>query len=447
MPYRNEFAKGESLWRLAESHSVKEFQGAIRYREERVSHEPPGNLDPPRGIGRIKRVIAIDGSTVPHRVENGYPGAEAALLNLAAIVIKLEAIRDIRRDYIPSPREMRDMEQCETLSAVFPGRNVVRKDKPEDSPKQFFRATLCKELEAKLDPDHESLLETLRNITKGRESKVSCPIDECPRGEFREWVEPKPGLVVCNCELEKVIYESDSLRTHERFEEFGSSAQAYTAVQQVIEHLILVNILRYFECTDSLGVFRNTAFIMDGPLAIFGMPAWLKDYIEREIARLHNKALEQGDPGILLLGIEKSGQFLDHLSELDWMEGEGPRHRLPNGVALVPDIDYIHTHIVLRPLNVKPYGKDTYYGRKVMYKNRAGQHSVIMTPIVNASGSDPHCVDETAFPRLGEALDIMDELSTHLYQDGFAPLVRAHAHAAIPLRTGARILESLFSED
>lgn len=359
MPYRNEFARGDSLSRLAESRSVKEFQGAIRYREEPVSHEPPGSLDPTRGVDRIKRVIAIDGSTVTHRVENGYPGAEAALLNLAAIVIKLEAIRDIARDYIPSPREMRDLEQCETLSAVFPGRNIVRKDRPEDSPKQFFRATLCKELEARLDPDHESLLETLRIITKGRENKVRCPIDECPRGEFNEWVEPKPGRVVCNCELGKDIYETDSLRTHERFEEFGSSAQAYTAVQQVVEHLILVNILRYFEQTDSLGVFRDTAFIVDGPLAIFGMPAWLKDYIESEIARIHGKSQERGDPGILLLGIEKSGQFMDHLGELDWMKGEGPRQRLPNGTVLVPDIDYIHTHIVLRPLNAKPYGMDT----------------------------------------------------------------------------------------
>ena len=400
-----------------------------------------------RGAGRIKRVIAIDGSTVTHRVKNGYPGAEAALLNLAAIVIKLEAIRDIPRDYIPSPREMRDMEQCQTLSAVLPGRNVVRKNEPEDSPKRFFRETLSKELEARLDPEHESLLETLRVITGGRESQIDCPVDECPLDERGRWVTPKPGLGVCKCQRGEVIFETDSLRTHERFEEYGSSAQAFTAVRQVIEHLTLVNVLRYFERTDSLGVFRDTAFIMDGPLAIFGMPAWLKDYIELEIARLHNKALGQGDPGILLLGIEKSGQFLDHLGELDWIEEQGPRQRLPNGTALVPDIDYIHAHIVLRPLDSKPYGKDTYYGRKVLYKNRAGQHSVIMTPIVNDSGRDARCVDQAAFPRLGEALDIMDELSTHLYQDGFAPLVRAHAHAAIPLRTGARILESLFSED
>ena len=216
--------------------------------------------------------------------------------------------------------------------------------------------------------------------------------------------------------------------------------------RQVIEHLALVNILRYFDRTNRLGVLRDTAFIMDGPLALFGMPAWLKSYIEVEIARLHRKAQQQGDPGILLMGIEKSGQFLEHLNELDWKEKEGPRQRLPNCTALAPDLNYIHKHIVLRPPDAKPYGAATYYGRKILYKNRSGQHSVVMTPIVNNYGRDHDYVGEAAYPRIGEALDIMDELSTYLYKDGFAPLVRAHAHAAIPLRTGARILAEIFKD-
>ena len=216
-------------------------------------------------------------------------------------------------------------------------------------------------------------------------------------------------------------------------------------MRECIEHLTLVNILRYFERTDSLGVFRDTAFIMDGPLAIFGMSAWLKVYIQREIARLHEKAIQQGDPGLLVMGVEKSGQFLSHLIELDWLTGEGPNQRIENTTALAPNLNYIHEHIVLRPVGAKPYGEDTYYGRKILYKNKTGQHSVVMTPVVNSQGHDYDCTTEEAYPRLGDALDIMDELGTYLYQDGFAPLVRAHAHAAIPLRAGARILESLFT--
>ena len=446
MPYRNEFARGDSLWRLTESPSVQEFKGVIRYSEDQDTHDLPTRLKPQRGAGNITRVVAIDGSTVIHQVRNGYPGAEAALLNLAAIVIKLQVIRDIPRNYIPSPSEIRDMEQCRTLSAVLPGRNIVRQDEPADSPKRFFRATISKELGARLDLERETLLETLRAITADRTGRIDCPVDDCPLQGPDKRVTPQQGETLCKCQRKETIYETDALRAHERFEENGPSEQAFTAVREVIEHLTLVNILRYFERTNSLGVFRDTAFIMDGPLAVFGMPSWLKYHIEPEIARLHRKAQEQGDPGILLVGIEKSGQFLDHLSELDWIEKEGPRQRLHSCTALVPDLNYIHKHIVLRPPDAKPYGEATYYGRKVLYKNRAGQHSVIMTPIVNESGRDPHCVAEAVYPRLGEALDIMDELATHLYQDGFAPLVRAHAHAAIPLKTGTRILSEIFSE-
>jgi len=447
MPYQNEFAKGDSLWRLLESRSVQEFKGVIRYSQGQEFHALPARLDPQRGVGSIKRIVAIDGSTVTHQVRNGYPGAEAALLNLAAIVIRLQAMRDIPRNYIPSPTEMREMERCRTLSAVLPGRNIVRQGEPADSPKRFFRATIHKELQARLDPEHETLLETLRAITAGRtDAWIDCPAEDCLLEGRAKRIVPKPGACTCKCPQKEMIYETDLLRAHERFEENGSSEQAFTAIRSVIEHLTLVNILRYFERTSSLSVFRDTAFIMDGPLALFGMPAWLKYHIEPEIARLHNKARERGDPGILLIGIEKSGQFLDHLAELDWLDKGGPRERLPNRTTLAPDMNYIHKHIVLQPLEAKPYGEATYYGRKVLYKNKAGQHAVIMTPIVNESGHDYHRVDETAYPRIGEALDILDELHTYLYKDGFAPLVRAHAHAAIPLRTGARILAEIFNE-
>ena len=181
MPYQNEFAKGESLWRLIENPSVKEFKGAIRYSDGHQAHELPTRLEPQRRIGNIKRVVAIDGSTITHKVQNGYPGAEAALLNLAAIVIKLQAIQNIPRNYIPGPSEIRDMEQCRTLSAVLPGCNIIRQDELGDSPKRFFRMTISKELEARLDQEHETLLETLRAITVGRSNEgINCPIDECP---------------------------------------------------------------------------------------------------------------------------------------------------------------------------------------------------------------------------------------------------------------------------
>jgi hypothetical protein len=63
---------------------------------------------------------------------------------------------------------------------------------------------------------------------------------------------------------------------------------------------------------------------------------------------------------------------------------------------------------------------------------------------VNPEGLNFSNIYASAFPRLADALNVLDHLSTYLYQDGFMPLVRAHAHAAIPLKRGTEILTSLF---
>ena len=64
-------------------------------------------------------------------------------------------------------------------------------------------------------------------------------------------------------------------------------------------------------------MFDDIAFVMDGPLAIFGMPAWVKGHIQDEIERIHQDLLTQGRRRLLLIGMEKTGEFVDHFEELD----------------------------------------------------------------------------------------------------------------------------------
>ena len=441
MAYEGEYASGDSLWRLVSSQSVKEFQGIIRYGDGSAPVDPPAQLSPHRGAKSVNRLIVIDGSTVTKDVLNGFPGAQAALLQLAAVVIDIEALRGLSADKIPRPSQIRDIEQCATLDAVLPGRNVVRRDIVDDTPERYFRFTIQEMLAgSKVDADHETLLETLRAISPSSEG-FRCPIEDC-----EEVIPHLEGAGVCPCVRREPVFETDSLRLYERFEDYGSSEQAYTAARMVVEQLALVNILRYFNRKGWWNMLNSTAFVLDGPLAVFGMPAKLKGHFEAEVRAIHEAAVSQGGPGVLLFGVEKTGHFMDHLRTLDHSNTDGPRSRLDPGSAMAPDRKYTHRHIVLRPIEAKAHGDVTDWGRRVMYKNKVGQHSVVMTPIVNDQGRDRDCVDEEVYPRLGEVLDIMDELSTYLYEDGFAPLVRAHAHAAIPLSAGTGLLAQLFQD-
>ena len=183
---------------------------------------------------RITRIVVIDGSTVTSAVRIGYPGAEAALLQLAAVIIDLGAVRNIPPASIPRPSTIRGMEDCRTLDAVLPGRNVVRRNVADDTAKRYFRFTIHQMLAGrKVDRDHETLIETMRAITPDRQG-FRCAADGCERS-----IPSVSGAGECPCGRNEPIFETDSLRLHERFEDHGSSAEAYTAARQVVENLAM----------------------------------------------------------------------------------------------------------------------------------------------------------------------------------------------------------------
>ncbi|MBN9671965.1 hypothetical protein [Roseibium aggregatum] len=72
---------------------------------------------------------------------------------------------------------------------------------------------------------------------------------------------------------------------------------------------------------------------------------------------------------------------------------------------------------------------------------------VVNTAITTEEADDLSNVSLGAYPRLGDVLTIVDRLSTYLFEGGFVPIVRAHSHAAIPLKLGGEILKNLFDED
>ena len=449
MPYSGEHATGDSLWRLEENPSVKAFRGVIRVRNRGGDEGLPPTVKPPRRQNEVSRIVAVDGSTVTKAVQNGFPMAEAALFNAAVIVVKVDELRRFDRDIIPTPSELRHLERVETMSAVLPGQNVVGFGAEQDTPKKFFRQTVRQELKFKLDDDHESLLGTFHAIAADAISDSAtfqCPIKDCGQGAAGK-VPRRPTDGPCGCDRQAHLYSTDCLRIHERFHDHGTCEQAFTAFRMVTEHLLMMNIIRYFWQKLPPSCFDQTAFVIDGPLAIFGMPAWLKDHLQSEITRIQEELTQAGRPGLLLMGIEKTGQFTDHLEELDWQETEGQRQRIANGTALVPTTEYVYEHIAPNPYSTKPYGQAVHYGRKIMYKSRSGQHAVLMTPIVNSAGDEPNSTSPETFPRLGDALDIIDDLYSHLYSDGFIPLIRANAHAAIPLRQGHSMLAELFKDE
>jgi hypothetical protein len=428
----------EGLLALAKSKAIKEFDGAIRTDADRAQRDPPNLVDVKRDNWLPLRVVAIDGSTLTHRVQNGFPGAEASLVLLSVVFIDVSELAKINDAEIPSPRIFNEFDRANTLDAVLPGANIVRKGRPEDSPVRFFRQTVFETLSGELEINHESLLETFRSITRGYLSKIECPIEGCAEAYMMG-----QNTYQCPCDRKETLFETDALRFHQRFNDLGSNREVHGEVRHILEVLSLVNVLRFFEADNRIRFLKDCAFVLDGPLAVFGQPAWLSPYVQREIQRISAKSRKLNGCDLLLIGVEKSGQYIAHFSDIDWTDENGPKSKFAVETVIIPDAKYINRNIVFRPENSKPSGVDTYFGRKVFYKTRNGFHAVINSAIINEEGADFSNVSPQVFPRLGDALNVLDHLSTYLYEDGFMPLIRAHAHAAIPLKQGAEILSRL----
>ena len=214
----------------------------------------------------------------------------------------------------------------------------------------------------------------------------------------------------------------------------------------MLEVISLINILRYFaRDTDGLHYLRDNVFLLDGSLALFGHPAWLTPYLRRELVRIAELCRSHGfEPAIF--GYQKGGVFTEHFEMLDHSPEKGPRAVYPRGTPFALDAEYINRNITLRPPGSKPHGQDTYLGRTVFYKTKTGEHAVITAAMTNEASQDLRRCDLACYPRLGDMLQVLDHLATYLYRDGFVPLIRAHAHAAIPLRKGADMIRSLFAD-
>ena len=442
MPFEREYATGESLLSLEQSEAFREFKARVRI-------PPPGppvkptELNVARNDWTPRRVIAVDGSTVSTPVRNGFPMAEATILKVAIVSIDLSQLGIAQKDDIPSPRTFYDMEKTSTLDCVLPGANIEQRDVEGDTPRQFFRETVFEAFNGRIG-GHETLIETVRAIIGGPHTPArppACPIEDCDQR-----LASGTGAYVCGCPRQEKLFETDAFRFAERFSEVSSNGEAHGEVRHVLEVVALLNVLRFFaRTTQGLAYLRDNVFVLDGPLALFGHPAWLTPYVRDELCRINDLCRAKGFD-LALFGFEKSGNFVEHFDQIDTTPERGPRSRYPAKTVFGLDAAYINRNIALRPEGAKSHGDATYFGRKLFYKTAAGDHAVVTTAMTTRAGREFERCDLACYPRLGDMLNVLDQLATYLHRDGFMPLVRAHAHAAIPLRRGTDLIRSLFGE-
>lgn len=447
MPYEDERAGLAAIRAIADSNIVDDFRAQL---QERHSGQPlPLPPFTPCAHGAIRtHILAIDGSNVYEEIPGALPCTEAGLVSLGMVLINVNQLTNLKR--LPEsgsvdPRLLRDTEHGQALGIMLPGRNAGKKD--GTSPRTWFRQMLNSELE-KAHFGGETFAETLHHLLQ---QGISPTINYCPnQGQGQGCAEehlpiPEPGKQG-NCKsCGEILLPSDGLRIHEQFVENESPQACHSRVRDLLEVLALVNSLRYLATSEKgLLAIANTAFVMDGQLATLGTIAVLGLAIRKELHHIQ-KTLQEAHPGTKLLVMSgvKSGPFVDHAAELD--REPAPDERIPLDHVWLPDNAYIRANIIARSAQSnKPWGEYTHFGRPVVLKTLAGQRLVfnIAQPELAPAPDDEQPMTSAAPPRaLADAIATASPLG--IGTDQFLVLRRAHSQAAIPLRAGSDLIQSL----
>ena len=266
----------------------------------------------------------------------------------------------------------------------------------------------------------------------------SCPYSEshgCP-AQFVVG----PGCTTCPT-CARPVYSTDALRIHERFRDIGTNGEAFGLVMQVMERLLMIYFLRCFEHRNLLQRLTSLAFFIDGPLAVFGPPAWLSAAISHELKRLNQKVRAATNQDLLILGIEKTGAFVQHFEEIDQTETPGQQLFSSRQYMLLTD-GYIKDRI-LHSDSRKRYGEDTYFGRKFFYKAQSGARIVASIPFLSDGQDTINSDDISLYPQFAAVCTLLDRVVSSRYANSVSPLIAANAQAAIPLQLGSKVLTQL----
>ena len=206
----------------------------------------------------------------------------------------------------------------------------------------------------------------------------------------------------------------------------------------VLEHLLPVHYCRYLLAV-APQLLSETAFFIDGPLAVFGTAAWLHGSLLSFLAHVNKRLTEMGFRPMLVIGLQKTGQVVDHATMVSKF--------IPNDRLLAIDDDYRYRYILAgRDPSANGFGGETYHGQDFIYRTPTGRTFVFGLPYPFATKAEAkdfakEKVEADRYSELPRALALIKHFESDLYQNAVIPIALAHRYTAISLMPGGRVLD------
>lgn len=362
---------------------------------------------------RIEHVIAVDGGMTEVSVRKEFPTASITFMTFGPLTLSLSHLKDLDVSPFIGPEDMARLKNIERHSLSVPTKSILAGGASTFS--EGVRASIHRFLAS---PKRPNLLEALQWLLFR---------EWLPEGQRKGWIVPQcpnprcdghdilfqsggPTEIACP-DCGKTIYLSDALRLYERIDDEQGAGGIMAYLLTTLEQLVLVKVIRFLVEVRP-ATLREILLIKDGPLAFFGNVAPLRKPMRELMRWLADK--DNGSPLICLVGLEKSGAFVEHAALIE--------PELNKGHYLLLDSDYIYKYVVPGDAQGEGFGGNTYYGAKIIYKSPQGHTFVATIPTADFNV-------RPAFEDLynaAEVLSVVGDLRCSMYDNALLPIVLAN---------------------
>ncbi|NJL99150.1 MAG: DNA double-strand break repair nuclease NurA [Synechococcaceae cyanobacterium SM2_3_2] len=446
MPYGRETAGKGGHSDFVRNPDVQAFLGECEYMREPSEQEaaemvkdfvaaPKG--DPPQ---LPKFVVASDGSKSDEPISEKLPSTQIGFVKVSHVLILMDKYKELidPQSRFVDPFKVAELHRsANPITFVLPGSNI--KYKGATSVKDGFRRAVFDQLSTnRRDSANRFVLaEALVELSSGPIQLEKCP--SCG-GQVLDLAFTKTNLTHECLYCETTIYVTDWLRLHEGISDFGDNRGAMTRMMNAVEHLLMAALIQELWNKD-LEALSHTAFVIDGPLALFGEPAKLHARIMDLIFRVNQALIKAKKEPLLVIGLQKSGAVMDHALLLNRF--------LPKGVYRVVDDDYRYSFITGSDNPAENFGSETYYGQDFLFKTERGRvfNFALPYPFRDKQHKAQFASEKVEPQRYGSlierACDFIRHFELDLYDNAIVPVALAHRHASISLVPGGKVLDML----
>ncbi len=379
----------------------------------------------------IKHLLAVDGGYTIVEVKKQFPSSQIAFFQFGAVLFLVKDLEDLSEKPFIFPEDMNKLHDLQRFKLALPIRNV--KSKSQDSLKNSIRKVIYDFFMEKRDG--HSFMETLEWLIFEKykdEPKDEYVLGSDPNGDggsirlVRNDIKNDFTFEMAG----ETIYLTDVFRLHEAIDEDQGAAGILGYVTRLIEQLILVHFIKsIFQLQPSL--LNEFLFIADGPLSFSGQTA----NMHKPMRELTNYL--QSKRNLFLVGIEKSGAFVDHAQQICLPNDD--KTLLKKGDFILLSNQYIYKYIVPGNPETMRYGSTAYYGGKVIFHSADSQILVLTVPVPNSRVVINPKLDQ--YKNINEIILNMQKLRCAMYDDAIIPVALANKLVSLANHPSKVLLE------